>query len=127
MAANSLMDYTLVVDRVNYKGKYFKDFIITNANIKYGKMPERLHIKKIIVVSDANFSQGEVFDALISLFGPISAAQKDEAVIKWLKECSSVDALSDMMNECRKDESLNVSFHNALYDPIFNVNDIVLL
>lgn len=123
MRATSLMDYTLVVHRVNYKGKFFKAFIITNANTKCSQIPERLLIKKIIVVSEANISQKEVFDALIAFFGPMPAIRKDEAVTAWLKEYNTVDAVSDMINEYRKDNSLNVAFHNALYDPDSNTSD----
>lgn len=128
MAATNLMDYTLVVNRINYKGKYFKAFMITNANTKCcDKISGLLRIKKIIVVSDANISQEEAFNALTSFFGPIPSTQKDEAVTQWLKEYNSIDALSDMINEYHKDNRLNIAFHNALQDPDFNMDNIVIL
>lgn len=122
-----LMNNTLVVNQVIYKGKIFKAFIITNADSKSDTMPESLEIRKIFVISDASLNTNEVWNALINFFGPVSAEQKDKAITEWLNKSSDLRYIEDMLQSCKWDNKLNIDFHNALMHPEFNVKNIVIL
>lgn len=68
METKNLMNNTLIINQVIYKGKIFKAFIVTNADSKSEKMPENLEIRKIFVVSYVSLNTIDVWNALISFF-----------------------------------------------------------
>lgn len=112
METNNLKEKTLIVNRVEYKGKFFKAFIITNQTA--ATLNKDLQILKVIAVSDAYLSQTTIIDALFDFFSPKKAKDISDSIEKLLSETNDVDYVVDVIRNINADSTRDQIFYSAV-------------
>lgn len=112
MEATNLKEKTLIVNRVEYKGKFFKAFIITNQTA--ATLNKDLQILKVIAVSDAYLSQTTIIDALFDFFSPKKAKDISDSIEKLLSETNDVDYVVDVIKNINADLTRDQIFYRAV-------------
>lgn len=123
MEATNLMDRTLVINKVIYKGKIFKAFIITNQTPK--TVNKDICIQKVLAVSEAHLSHSFVIDALLNYFLPKSLEAKSCSIEKLLSSTNDVQYILDIIKQEENTESIDMLFYTAIN--AMSVEDVIVL
>lgn len=119
----TLMNKTLVVNKVIYKGKIFKAFIVTNCQKE--TVNNTLKIEKVLAVSDAHLSQSFVIDALLDHFKPHTAEVISNSIEKLLSDANDIQYVLDIIRQEENAEVIDKLFYSAVN--ALSVEDIVIL
>lgn len=112
MEATNLKEKTLIVNHVEYKGKFFKAFIITNQTAQ--TLNKDLQILKVIAVSDTYLSQTTIIDALLDFFSPKKAKDISDSIEKFLSETNDIDYVVDVIRNINAGLSRDQIFYSAV-------------
>lgn len=112
MEATNLKEKTLIVNRVEYKGKFFKAFIITNQTA--ATLNKDLQILKVIAVSDTYLSPTTIINALLDFFSPKKAKDISDSIEKLLSETNDIDNIVDIIRSFNADFYRDRIFYSAV-------------
>ena len=112
MEATNLKAKTLVVNRVEYKGKVFKAFIITNQTAQ--TVNNDIKILKVIAVSDTYLSPTAIIDALLDFFSPKKAKEISDFIEKLLSDTNDIDYVIDFIRNINADFTRDRIFYSAV-------------
>lgn len=119
----ALINNTLILERVEYKGSFFKAFII--SNVKNGtKMPEEIKVHKILICSNGPISRQMAIVALCSYFN-----HEHINKYQWAKELlSGTDTIDGLLETLKAEERMR-EMDSLLYHEVSRISkdDVIIL
>lgn len=122
MEATNLKESTLIINRVEYKGKFFKAFIITNQTAQ--SLNKDLRILKVIALSDTHLSPTTIIDALLNFFSPKKAKEISDSIESILSDTNDIDYVVDIIKNINADFIRDRIFYTATQR--LTVHDILI-